>query len=156
MTQPAQITRARARVSVSFFVPGQPVAKARARYATHGGFVRAYTPAKTAAYEGLVQLCCGEAMKGDKPISGAVALDLVIGVQIPTSWSKKRQQMAVRGEIGPTKKPDIDNVVKALCDGMNGIAYADDAQIVSLTTRKHYTFTPGVCVSVRTLDMEAA
>lgn len=33
-------------------------------------------------------------------------------------------------------KPDIDNLAKSVLDALNGVAYADDAQIVSLTVTK--------------------
>ena len=37
-----------------------------------------------------------------------------------------------------TKKPDADNLAKAILDALNGVAYPDDAQIVTLTVRKRY------------------
>ena len=36
-----------------------------------------------------------------------------------------------------TIKPDIDNVIKAVMDGLKGKAYKDDAQIVEVMARKH-------------------
>lgn len=140
---------------ITFFVPGQPVAKGRP-IAGRGfnGRTTLRTPEKTANYERLVALTAMQALHS--PMDGPLELGLIVGVQIPASWSKKRQDMAQRGEIAPTKKPDLDNVVKALADGMNGIAYRDDAQIVAMTVRKVYTMTPGVSVEIRALGMEAA
>ena len=34
-------------------------------------------------------------------------------------------------------KPDIDNIAKAVLDALNGVAYADDKQVISLTVREH-------------------
>lgn len=34
-------------------------------------------------------------------------------------------------------KPDVDNVAKAVLDALNGVAFADDRQVVALTVRKH-------------------
>jgi len=31
-----------------------------------------------------------------------------------------------------TKKPDIDNVIKSLLDGMTGAAYVDDSQVMEI------------------------
>ena len=39
----------------------------------------------------------------------------------------------------PTLKADADNIAKAVCDALNGIAYKDDKQIVSLTVLKVWT-----------------
>jgi Holliday junction resolvase RusA-like endonuclease len=36
------------------------------------------------------------------------------------------------------KRPDLDNIVKAITDGMNGVVYEDDSQIVSLHATKVY------------------
>lgn len=142
---------------VVFFVPGQPVAKGRPIAGRgFGGRTTLRTPAKTVAYEGLVAHACHGAMRGDSPFSGPLAVIFSVTVQIPASWSKKRQALANDGAIGATKKPDIDNVVKALCDGMNGIAYKDDAQIIELTVTKHYGDTPGVLVRLYPMDKEAA
>ena len=33
-------------------------------------------------------------------------------------------------EIRPTKRPDLDNIAKAVLDALNGLAYQDDSQIV--------------------------
>ena len=49
----------------------------------------------------------------------------------------------------PTKKPDLDNVLKAVLDGLNGIAFVDDSQVVNVCMAKHYDLTPRVAVTVR-------
>jgi Holliday junction resolvase RusA-like endonuclease len=35
-------------------------------------------------------------------------------------------------------RPDIDNVVKAILDGLNGVVFADDAVVAQLVASKHY------------------
>ena len=40
--------------------------------------------------------------------------------------------------IKPTKKPDADNIVKIICDALNGVAYKDDTQVVELDFKKVY------------------
>ena len=42
------------------------------------------------------------------------------------------------GEIKATIKPDIDNVAKAVLDGLNGIAFEDDKQVINLRIAKAY------------------
>ncbi len=37
------------------------------------------------------------------------------------------------------KKPDVDNVVKAVLDAMNDCVYVDDAQVYSIAVEKRYT-----------------
>lgn len=141
---------------VEFTVPGQPVAKGRPKFARQGGFVRTYTPEPTARYENLVKLAATAAMAGQPPIEGPVELWLDIELQIPASWPKKRQQLAIAGLVAATKKPDADNVLKAVKDGMNGIVWVDDAQAVEYRISKRYSASPGVRVSVEQLPLQAA
>lgn len=35
------------------------------------------------------------------------------------------------------KKPDIDNLIKAVMDGCKGVLYSDDSQIQSVTAEKY-------------------
>ena len=142
---------------ISFTVPGQPVGKGRPKVASRGGkFAQLYTPEKTANYEGLVALAGRTAMDGRDLIAGPVSVSLDIRLAIPASWSKKKQAAALTGLVAATKKPDTDNTVKAVFDGMNGVVWVDDVQAVELTARKRYAATPGVEVTVRELAMEAA
>lgn len=139
---------------VQFIVPGQPVAKGRAKAARRGKFITMYTPVKTVNYEGLVAHSAQVAMAGRELIQGAVSVELDIRLMIPASWSAKRRAAAVRGEIGAISKPDIDNIFKACADGMNGVIYKDDVQIVQTTQKKRYALTPGVVVIVRELNLQ--
>ena len=53
------------------------------------------------------------------------------------------------GLISPTKKPDLDNIAKAILDSLNGIAYKDDSQIVSLLISKKYSDRPRVEIALK-------
>lgn len=141
---------------IIFTVPGQPVAKGRPKVARRGKFLTHYTPEKTANYEGLVAHSAHIAMAGKDLIKGAVSVDLDIRLQIPQSWSKKKQQQAADGLIAATKKPDADNVEKGIFDGMNGVVWVDDVQVVQVSKRKRYAEIPGVVVIVRELELLSA
>lgn len=144
-------------IAVYFTVPGQPVAKGRPIAGKgFGGHTTLRTPAKTLAYEGLVASMAHNAMAGRPPLAGPLGLTLQVGVQIPKSFSKTKARLAELGEVGPTKKPDLDNIIKGICDGMNGVAYVDDSQIIEMNVRKVYTQTPGVQVALRVLDIDPA
>lgn len=134
---------------IRFHVPGIPVAKGRPRISTRGGKVRSFTPPKTVAFEGLVALAAERAMEGSDPLSGPVSLTLFVELPVPQSWSLKKKKAALAGEVQPCGRPDLDNYVKAVADGGNGIVWNDDAQITSLTATKRYALQPGVHVEVR-------
>lgn len=54
---------------------------------------------------------------------------------------------AVCGNVSPGK-PDIDNIQKAVLDGLNGVAYDDDSQVVDVHCRKVYTDESGLIAGV--------
>lgn len=137
---------------IRFTVPGAPIGKGRPRATTINGMDRLYTPKKTASYEGLVAHAAHEAMAGRAPMDAAATVTMDVLCPIPQSWSQKKQRMAALGEIRPTTKPDIDNVVKGVFDGMNGVVWRDDVVVAELIVRKFYSFSPCVQVVVRPLQ----
>lgn len=138
---------------IKFTVPGAPVGKGRPKVSTRGGkFAKMYTPEKTANYENLVALAAEQAMDGRPLLSGPVEVQMAILLPIPASWSKKKQAAAIAGQVYPTKKPDADNVVKAIFDGINGVVWNDDVQACDIVVRKRYAETPGVQVLVKPID----
>ncbi|HDR9029910.1 TPA: RusA family crossover junction endodeoxyribonuclease [Burkholderia vietnamiensis] len=156
MTQQSLIAGSPVARRVEFVVPGKPVAKGRPRFSRQAGHVRTHTPEPTERYENLVKMAARAAMRSAQPYEGPVRLIVHIGVPIPTSWSAKRQRAAAAGEIGATKKPDADNVVKALKDGMNGVVYVDDGQVVDLWISKRYAPVPGVRIEAIELNLQRA
>ena len=140
-------------IVISFTVPGTPVGKGRPRVTTRGGkFAQMYTPAKTANYESLIALAAQQAMAGRALITGPADVEMTMLLPVPVSWSKKKQAAALSGQVYPTKKPDADNVVKAIFDGINGVVWVDDVQACDLVVRKRYAATPGVQVVVKEIQ----
>ena len=133
---------------ISFVVPGQPIGKGRPRIGKIGQHARMFTPAKTVNYEGLVAHAAHIAMAGRPPLDVPVTVNMRIECQVPESWSLKKQRMALAGEIRPGTKPDADNVIKAVFDGLNGVLWRDDALVCELHMRKLYSTMPSVRVEV--------
>lgn len=122
-----------------FTVYGEPQGKARARTVRSGGKVHSFTPQKTADYEELVRrawLASGETGYFNKT---PIAVKILAYFQIPKSVSKKKREEMLDDFVRPTKKPDADNIAKIICDGLNGIAYGNDAQVVDLEVTKYWT-----------------
>ena len=132
-----------------FFTVPQVSGKGRPRFARQGTFVKTYTDAKTLTYEKSIQTYAKQAMGSTSPLIGAVAAYLHIGIPIPPSYSKTRQKACIEGLERPTKKPDIDNIVKAILDGMNGVVYLDDKQVVDLHLTKVYSSKEGIDIMVK-------
>jgi Holliday junction resolvase RusA-like endonuclease len=85
----------------------------------------------------------------EEPMQGALMVSISFGMPIPASYSKKAKEAAYWGDLKHTKRPDIDNLMKSILDGMNDIVYFDDAQIVHLTSYKQYAEHPYVNVLVQ-------
>ena len=139
---------------ISFIVDGEPVAKGRARAVIRGGRVGHYTPLKTVNYERQVKLAAQAAMRNVPLLTGAVSLAVRVYFSIPKSWSLKKQRQAALGELPHTSRPDLDNVIKAIKDGANGVAWKDDAQVTEVRAVKAYG-TPCVLVDIFYLPEES-
>ena len=140
---------------VKFVVYGEPQGKGRprfgARYSAAAGraFVNVRTPEKTVAYENLVRLEYGIQTKGHRFDDNAqLDMRILAFYSIPKSASKKKKGMMASGILRPTKKPDMDNVVKIIADSLNQVAYKDDTQIVDCQCRKYYSEEPRVEVTI--------
>ena len=134
---------------ITFKVDGVPVPKGRARYVRRGNHISTYTPEKTRTYETLIKDAARQAMGVSEPLETPVSLYLYIRVPIPASATKKRLQAIADGSEKPTKKPDASNVLKSVEDGMNGVVYKDDSQIVNIHVTKVFSSFPGVDICVK-------
>ena len=129
----------------SLTIPGTPIGKARPRI-TRGGI--AYTPKETKNYETFIRelfaLKHGSIMlRGDIKATLTAYFGLNKSDYNKTGLTKTGKRK-LAGEVRPSKKPDIDNIVKAVLDSLNGIAYIDDSQVVVLAVEKHYAEQPRV------------
>lgn len=108
--------------TVKFDIPVKPIPKGRPRL----GMGKVYTPKRTKAFEDQVRVIAKAAFnsKGIKPFDKAVC------VYIRFCFKSK--------DVGYnyTTPSDIDNLQKSLFDGLNGIAYKDDKQIVFVWAEK--------------------
>lgn len=132
--------------SISFTIPGPPQGKARPRVVrAKSGISLTYTPDKTVAYEELVRIRFKAVAQGFRfPDDAQIGIQITACYPVPASKSKKIKAAMLAGEVNPTKKPDCDNVIKIICDALNGLAYRDDQQITLAQIRKKYADVPRV------------
>jgi Holliday junction resolvase RusA-like endonuclease len=123
--------------AITIEVPGVPEPKGRPRAGrTFGGGVRMYTPKKTESYEAKVAYLARQEMK-------ARNLPLLMGplrLEIEAYWPALQGTAKKRAHLTLPKatKPDFDNVAKAVCDALNGVAFSDDGQIHECLVRKWF------------------
>ena len=133
---------------VCFDIEGNPVPKGRPRFRRTKTFITTYTPKKTLDFEDQVKKASQDSMGNVEPLETPIAVYLYFRLPMPQSWSKKRKEAALKGFEAPTKKPDWDNLGKAVSDALNGVIFKDDSQIVSAHVRKIYSAVPGVDIYV--------
>ena len=120
------------RVVVAFELNQRPHPKGRPRF----GKTHAYTDPKTRAYEAAVKAACVEAMEGADPYYGPVELVCLF-------------------EQRDARIADVDNLAKAIQDGINRTAFVDDKQVCRLTAaRKIRADVDRVSVAVLTVKEE--
>lgn len=117
---------------VAFTIPGKPFAKQRPRATVRGGHARVFTPKETVSFERQVGQIAAQHFP--RPLEGPVRLVVTAVFEVPASWSKKRRAEAMGAHH--TQRPDLDNCLKALKDGLNRIAWSDDAQVAEVSCRK--------------------
>lgn len=140
-------------MQIKFEVLGTPVGKSRPKFSTVNGHAVAYTPAKTANYETLVKLSYQQKYAGcmfdkDKPLRAIIRAFF----PIPKSVSKKKREQMRDLRILHTKRPDVDNIVKAILDALNGVAYYDDSQVAEVMISKAYAEQPKVMIELYEVD----
>jgi Holliday junction resolvase RusA-like endonuclease len=128
-------------MNISFTVPGLPQGKARPRF--NAANKHTYTPQKTKDYEKLVRVSCLKQV-GNVTLTGEVRAVINAFFPVPKSASTKDKSLMLEGKIKPVKKPDIDNIIKAVLDALNGAAYKDDSAVVKVTAEKFYSPYPRV------------
>lgn len=115
-------------------IDGSPVGKSRPRF-TKGG--RAYTPKKTRFYEEQVADAATKAMAGVRYNDAPVQVFMIAYMEIPKSYSDAKKKRCMAGQHNPTR-PDVDNIIKAVLDGCNGIVYKDDRFVFDVRCIRRY------------------
>lgn len=147
---------------LAFTIPGEARGKGRPRATVFKGKgdvparARMYSDSKTVSYENLVKMAASQALGSRQPFDEPLAMIVTVRMVPPASDSGKKRAAKLAGSILPTKLPDLDNVVKAVLDGCNKVAFRDDALVVRLVAEKAYAERPGVDVMINPVQPRAA
>ncbi len=119
--------------AIIFMVSGEPVPKARPRIIQRvavNGFAgsplgietttHAYTPARTVAWEHKIGWTAKAACPGLQP-------DAEHGWFVLLNFCSRRDPL-----------PDLDNLTKSVLDGLNGVVWKDDRQVIHLDAWKEW------------------
>lgn len=124
----------------SFFVPGIPIPQGSAKAFVVGGrAIITGANAKTKPWRAEVAQA-GMALRPDGFTDGAVKIDLTFHMRRPLHLPKKYNR--------PTAKPDLDKLIRAILDGLTGVLWVDDSQVVEIVARKYYDLPTGVHITI--------
>lgn len=112
-------------------LPGRPIPFKSPHVGAHRSFNPRYHEMKQVKQEILNQY------HGDI-ISGALSMECTFYFQVPKSFSKKKKEQALKGEIYPITRPDRSNCLKFLEDCLIGTVVLDDSMFVDGCIRKRY------------------
>jgi len=144
----------------SITLMGPPRGKGRPRTRVVGNFATIFTDKKTRNYESDLKQAGIVAMQGRSATDEALSVVVRAFMPVPESWSRKKREAALAGDLMPTSGIDLDNIVKML-DGLNyhepafkgdrikvPIIWKNDSQIVSLQAIKVYSDRPRLVIDV--------
>ena len=129
-----------------FEVIGDIKGKARPRVNTYT--CKAYTPENTKDYEMLIKQYFKIKYPRYVPLENRVFVKIIAQFKIPKTATKKDKELIKQGKLSPTKKPDIDNIVKIILDALNKMAFKDDNQITKIEIEKIYSEEEKIYVSI--------
>lgn len=128
---------------LTVWIPGPPVPKGRPRVVRRKSrwlpAVQVFTPERTKAWE------------------KTAALILLAAVQQVRGWRRDGRYSVSAVVTRESRRGDIDNFLKSICDSAIGIAFDDDSQIDSVDIRLEQADDsgerpPGVAVRIQILD----
>ena len=141
-------------LKIEFEIKGKVKAKQSVKFGRNG---IKYTPSDMVEYANFVRMSFINKYPAwniqnftDKPLKA----EITVYMPIPKSFSNKKRQQALTGQIRPVVKPDCDNIAKNINDALNGIVYPDDKQITCLTVNKFYSENEYVKVLISDVNVQ--
>ncbi len=117
---------------LTFTIEGKPIASARPRFSKFG---RAYLPKATKEAKAKVCKIAHSENQNRPPIEQPVSVVMTFYFAPPKHLYKKRMSRQVR-----PKKPDIDNLIKTVLDGLSQAkVFKDDNLVVDISAQKLYS-----------------
>ena len=129
---------------IKFSLSGPLFGKARPRK----GKYSIYDPSSNADYEARVKEAYLQARGINDPFTGPIILMVYAYYPIPKSAKRKRMPDKITSGEACLMKPDVDNILKSVMDGLNKVAYIDDSQVYDVRCIRRYSDEPGISVTL--------
>lgn len=137
--------------SYTFFAQGDPKGQPRPRAFSRGGHARVFDPGTAEGWKGQIALAAKPHIESQGQFVGPV--DVRLGFYMPRPKGHYRimggnrsNELSTTAPIFHAKKPDCDNLAKAVLDALTTLgAWQDDKQVVKLVVMKRYANIKALC-----------
>jgi Holliday junction resolvase RusA-like endonuclease len=123
----------------AFFVKGRPVPQGSLKF-IHGRPIHARA---TDLAVWRADIARNAELSGYRPVDG--------GVKVTCEFIYIKPKTSPRSM--PWVKPDLDKLIRAVLDGLTGVAYVDDSQVVLIQASKSYGSAEGVWITIEQLGV---
>jgi len=118
-----------------FFVKGKPVPQGSMKFIRPGVMIHSRA-ADLAVWR--ADIARNAELSGFKPVSGGVKVEIDFIFIKPKSANRPF----------PTVAPDLDKLIRAVLDGLTGVAYEDDSQVILIQATKTYGQNTGAWIGI--------
>jgi crossover junction endodeoxyribonuclease RusA len=118
-----------------FFVKGKPVPQGSMKFIRPGVMIHSRA-ADLAVWR--ADIARNAELSGFKPVSGSVKVEIDFIFIRPKSANRPF----------PTVAPDLDKLIRAVLDGLTGVAYEDDSQVILIQATKTYGQNTGAWIGI--------
>ena len=119
----------------AFFVRGRPVPQGSMKFVRPGVMIHSRSQ-DLALWR--ADIARNAELFGFKPIASAVKVELDFIMSKPKSAKR----------AFPSVKPDLDKLIRAVLDGLTGVAFEDDSQVILIQSSKTYGENQGVWIRI--------
>jgi crossover junction endodeoxyribonuclease RusA len=119
----------------AFFVRGRPVPQGSMKFVRPGVMIHSRSQ-DLALWR--ADIARNAELFGFKPIASAVKVELDFVMSKPKSAKR----------AFPSVKPDLDKLIRAVLDGLTGVAFEDDSQVILIQSSKTYGEKQGVWIRI--------
>ena len=136
---------------IMIYLDGVPERKARPQFARTKSGVRTFSRPATVAYEARLA-DAGRKVWPFAPLDCPIKLTLTAVFPPQVGFPKWKKLLAALSKLWHVGRPDLDNVIKIACDGLNDVIWKDDGQVCWIDAKKFYGESPGLWLAIDQLD----
>jgi crossover junction endodeoxyribonuclease RusA len=120
---------------IYFGVEGTPIPQGSMKHIGGGRMIHSRAT-ELATWRALISNAAKQA--GCKPIDSPIIISMHFRLKRPKTVKRNH----------PTVPPDLDKLVRGVNDGLTGVAYIDDSQVIQINATKSYAENVGVDIEI--------